>query len=100
MIHALSQKTPVVCASSGGTKEVIGEFGSVLQEKIEITNPLFDYDNPTEIDVTQFNVELVAPTKEKPMLLPKFILSPELAPDVSMKRVVEKYLEVFAALQK
>jgi glycosyltransferase involved in cell wall biosynthesis len=53
VVHALSQETPVICSSSGGTKELVKNFGHVLFEESEFDFQLVDYDKPPEIDLTQ-----------------------------------------------
>jgi glycosyltransferase involved in cell wall biosynthesis len=53
VVHALSQETPVICSSSGGTKELVKNFGHVLFEESEFDFQLVDYDRPPEIDLTQ-----------------------------------------------
>lgn len=52
VIESLSQHTPVVCAQTGGTKELIEGFGVVLDEPTYDFG-LFDYDDPPFVDVTQ-----------------------------------------------
>lgn len=56
--EALACSTPVICASDGGTKELIGDCGIVIQEKIPYNFALADYDNPPTIDVTQITSQL------------------------------------------
>lgn len=53
VIEALSQGTPVICSDSGGTKELIGNYGIVLKERDTYCYELADYDNPPQIDITQ-----------------------------------------------
>lgn len=48
--EALSQGTPVICADSGGTKELVGDFGIVLKEAKQYELELLDYDKPPVID--------------------------------------------------
>lgn len=52
VIEALVQGTPVVCTSEGGTRELVGQFGIVLDEPKFSYEPV-DYDDPPTIDVTQ-----------------------------------------------
>lgn len=53
VVHALSQETPVICTNFSGTPEIVGDFGVVLHESEIPTSPLYDYDNPPLLDVTQ-----------------------------------------------
>jgi len=53
IIESISQNTPVICSDVGGTKEIVGEFGMVLKEKLPFSFEPFDYDKPPYIDVTQ-----------------------------------------------
>ena len=52
VVEALSQGTPVVCSEVGGTKELIGKYGIVLEEK-PYNFDLCDYDNPPKINIDQ-----------------------------------------------
>ena len=52
VVEALSQGTPVVCSEVGGTKELIGKYGIVLEEK-PYNFELCDYDNPPKINIDQ-----------------------------------------------
>lgn len=52
VIEALSQGTPVVCSSVGGTKELIGSYGKVLQDQ-PYNFELADYDNPPVLNLEQ-----------------------------------------------
>ena len=54
VVEALAQGTPVCCARTGGTKELVGRYGKVLDEEPFGFKPA-DYDNPPEIDVTQIS---------------------------------------------
>jgi glycosyltransferase involved in cell wall biosynthesis len=87
VIHALSQETPVMCSSSGGTKEIVKDFGVVLQEQSELVPGYFDWDSPPEIDVTQ--------VKQLPD-----VKSLGSHVDVSIKNVAKKYIELFEGLIK
>lgn len=53
VIEALSQGTPVICSDSGGTKELIGNYGIVLKEQNLYCYELADYDNPPQLDISQ-----------------------------------------------
>jgi glycosyltransferase involved in cell wall biosynthesis len=54
--ESLSQNTPVICASSGGTREIVNEFGIVLNETQQYNYELTDYDHPPQIDVEQIDL--------------------------------------------
>ena len=84
VVEALSQSTPVICPSDGGTKELIKNFGVVISEAHPYDFSLVDYDTPPYIDVTQLKA---LPTKT------------ELgeAPDVDINNVAKLYV---AHLQK
>lgn len=56
VVECLSQNTPVICSSSGGTKEIVGEFGIILNEENEFDWNLFDYDQPPYINVSNINL--------------------------------------------
>lgn len=53
VIEALSRRVPVVCASSGGTHELVQGYGVIVPESQEYGFELADYDSPPPIDVTQ-----------------------------------------------
>jgi glycosyltransferase involved in cell wall biosynthesis len=46
VVEALSQGTPVICASDGGTKELVKNNGIVIDETEKYDFTLRDYDNP------------------------------------------------------
>jgi glycosyltransferase involved in cell wall biosynthesis len=62
VIESLSQGTPVICSCEGGTKELVGGYGVILDEE-PYGFELVDYDNPPRIDVTQIAAPL--PAKEQ-----------------------------------
>jgi glycosyltransferase involved in cell wall biosynthesis len=82
VVEALSQGCKVICASSGGTHELINETrGFVLPETFEYKYELTDYDSPPELDFS--NVKL-------PMLNRDFDKS-----DLDIKLVASKYEKIF-----
>ena len=85
VIHALSQETPVICASSGGTKEIVKDFGIVLQEENELEHGYFDWDLPPTLNVKQI--------KQLPD-----VKSLGSHVDVSIKNVAKKYVELFESV--
>ena len=54
VVEAVASGVPVICAESGGTKELVGGFGAVILEKQEYGFELVDYDKPPAIDVSNF----------------------------------------------
>lgn len=56
VVECLSQGTPVICTTSGGTHELVKDFGIVLNESVEYKFELVNYDDPPSIDVTQLDV--------------------------------------------
>lgn len=49
VVEALSQDLPVICASAGGTKELVKGYGLVVTEKDYDYQPI-DYENPPPLD--------------------------------------------------
>lgn len=49
VVEALSQGTPVICAATGGTKELVKGNGIIIPEKTEYDFSLLDYDNPPDL---------------------------------------------------
>ena len=49
VVEAMSQNCPVICTSDGGTCELVGDAGLVIQEKKPYDFSLTDYDNPPEL---------------------------------------------------
>tara|TARA_R100000808_G_C2155541_1_gene168603 strand:- start:25879 stop:26793 length:915 start_codon:yes stop_codon:yes gene_type:complete len=49
VVESLSQGCPVICSSSGGTKEIVRKNGIVIEENNLYNFELTDYDNPYEI---------------------------------------------------
>ena len=88
VIECLSQETPVICTSSGGTKELVGEFGIVLNEDGSYKYELTDYDNPPDIDVTRLDVIRLL---KKP---------PKKHADIDIKTCAKRYVELFEELLK
>lgn len=84
VVEALSQGTPVICSTVGGTKELVGEFGIVLDEE-PYDFSLFDYDSPPKIDVTQLK-----------NLPDKSTLGKHA--DISIASVVDSYIKVLESL--
>jgi glycosyltransferase involved in cell wall biosynthesis len=80
VVESLSQGTPVICSSEGGTKELVNEFGIILKEK-HYNFDLADYDNPPEIVVTSLNK---LPTKNE--LGTSY--------DISMNNCLNKYINL------
>ena len=54
VVEAISQDCPVICSSSGGTKEIVKKNGVILQDHIEYDYGLTDYDSPTPIYFDDF----------------------------------------------
>lgn len=84
-IEAISQGCPVICASSGGTKEIVGTNGIVIPESngpwgIEYDYRLYDYDNPPKLDFSTFEL----PNRLK--------VDPN---SVDIKKVTDRYIQVF-----
>jgi glycosyltransferase involved in cell wall biosynthesis len=84
VIESLSQGTPVICSRVGGTQELVGQFGLILNER-SYNFELTDYDNPPNIDVTQISF---LPKKEE--------LGPHI--DIDIKNVVQKYIDTFQSV--
>lgn len=59
VIEAIANGCPVVCSNVGGTKELVGGFGVVIDEDTFAFEP-FDHDAPPSIDVS--NVSLPSST--------------------------------------
>ena len=52
VVEALSQNTPVICSSSGGTSEIVKNSGVVVKELEEYDFRLTDYTRPPKIDLS------------------------------------------------
>ena len=87
VVEALMCKLPVICSSSGGTKELIQDYGLVLNEKSEYDFSLVDYDNPPTLNVAQIES------------LPSRDALGE-APNLSIEKSVKMYLDVFEYVMK
>lgn len=85
VVEALSQGTPVICSSSGGTRELVDKFGIIIQESQEYEYTLEDYDNPPQIDVTTLK------NLDKALISKNGVTHC----DISMTRVLRDYLSVF-----
>ena len=51
VVEALSCNVPVICTQDGGTCELVGSYGIVLNETAPYDFTLVDYDNPPLIDI-------------------------------------------------
>ena len=85
VVECLSQETPVICSSDGGTKELISEFGIIVNEETPYDFTLKDYDSPPNIDVKQVT-----------SLPPKKSLGPH--HDIDITNVAKKYIELFESI--
>ncbi len=52
VVEAISQKCPVICTDSGGTKEIVENSGLVIPEIQPYNFELTDYDDPYPIDLS------------------------------------------------
>jgi len=86
VIEALSQNTPVICSNVGGVKELIGNYGLVLNEEQQYNYELVDYENPPMIDVTQVTY---LPDRDQ--------LSKNMIADINIVNVANKYVKVLEA---
>lgn len=82
VVEALAQGTPVVCSSVGGTKELIGGYGLVIDE-LPYDYELVDYENPPPVDLSGI-VEL--PDRSQ--------LDYSTVPDVSISSCAARYVDV------
>lgn len=78
VVEALSCNIPVICADSGGTKELVKDFGLIVPENKPYQYELADYDNPPSIDVSKIQL----PT------------SLGACADITMNRVVQQYVDL------
>ena len=83
VIEALSQGTPVVCSSVGGTKELIGNYGLIIEDE-EYNFELYDYDNPPKLVIPN-NISL-----QKRIELDYTSIA-----NIDIKHTVKSYIEVF-----
>ena len=74
VVEALSQGCPVICASTGGTKELVNGRGIIIKDK-PYNFELTDYDNPPSLDFEGFDLPagLLRPTFEIPDLDINFV---------------------------
>jgi glycosyltransferase involved in cell wall biosynthesis len=86
IVEALSQGTPVVCSSVGGTKELIGNYGIILEDE-KYDYELYDYDNPPRIKIPN---NLVLPNRKD--------LDYTSIQNIDIKHTAKKYIQFFEAL--
>lgn len=83
VVEALSQGCKVICASSGGTHELVNEKrGIIIPETVEYNYQLTDYDAPPKLDFSNFK-------------LPDFGRDFDKS-DLDIKSVAEKYIKVLS----
>ena len=56
VVEALSQNCPVICSSSGGTKEIVRKSGIIVPEIEEYDYRLTDYTSPPKIDISNIDI--------------------------------------------
>ncbi len=56
VVEALSQRTPVICTESGGTKELVGNRGLIIPETTKYNFELCDYDSPPKLDLSSIDL--------------------------------------------
>lgn len=84
--ECLGQGTPVVCSSDGGTRELVGGFGVVLNESKKYDYALANYDDPPTIDVTQIDAFSLL---KKPV---------GKHADIDIEHVAQQYISLFDSL--
>jgi glycosyltransferase involved in cell wall biosynthesis len=84
VVEALAHKVPVICSSSGGTRELVQDFGLIVAETAEYNFELANYDEPPSIDTTK-------------VVLPNVL---ELGPhaDVSIENAIVNYVALLKTL--
>ena len=82
VVECLSQGTPVICPSDGGTRELVGINGIVIDEASEYNMSLRDYDNPPKLPDDFGGLKV----------LPKIEVNPNY---LDIKIAAEKYIKVF-----
>lgn len=87
VVEALSQQLPVICSESGGTKELVGDYGLVLKERSSYDFELVDYDSPPTIDEHQ--ITSVLPDRSQ---LGQHI-------NIDIVQTTKRYIELFTSLQ-
>lgn len=78
VVEALAMGCPVICSSSGGTKEIVGKSGIVVKEDIEYKFELTDYDNPYNLTIPDLDLETIDVNNSH----------------LSIETVAKKYLEI------
>lgn len=86
VVEALSQGTPVVCSNVGGTKELIGNYGIILEDE-KYDYELYDYDNPPSIKIPS---DLVLPNRTS--------LDYTSIQNIDIKHTAQKYIQFFETL--
>jgi glycosyltransferase involved in cell wall biosynthesis len=86
VVEALACGLPVACSFDGGTKELVGSFGTVFTEDTPYQGTPEDYDNPPRISVS---TELVQPD---PGLLQ------DVRQNLDIMSAVEKYESLFKSI--
>ena len=66
VLEALSQGCPVICSSSGGTKEIVMTNGIVLDDNNDndIDQLEFDYDSPPDIKIEKIDLKKIVVNKD------------------------------------
>lgn len=83
VIESLCQGTPVVCSGVGGTRELVGDFGLVIDDE-PYDFELADYDNPPDLDISSVR------------LPDKAALGPHA--DIDIRNVAQRYVSLFEEL--
>ena len=83
VVEAISQECPVICSSSGGTKEIVKNNGLIITENQEYNYELVDYDDPPPLKLNNFNLP------SKPMINNSYL---------NIDNTAEKYIKVFKSI--
>ena len=79
VVEALSQNTPVICTTSGGTSELVKNSGLIIPETTPYNFELCDYDDPPDLNISSFVLKDIKVGDRE---------------DLSIKKVADQYEKV------
>lgn len=87
VIECISQGTPVICSSEGGTKEIVGKYGIIVDENEKYDYRLLDYSLPPHLNINKLKLPAT-----------NIIVDKKHIEKFDIDYVAKKYVELFESI--